>query len=203
MTEKRLTFGILCALSLFWLCAIAPAEEGKKSLTNEDFQRIAKKYLEAWGAGSGAPFIWVIVAMPNASVPLNIPGISFGVEGLPVAGVTREVRGYMIVVNGKMAPESSLSSFLHEFGHATYMRTHPNGAEPVAAEMAAILFFLEALGNEGLDELAYREARALTEMVDEPYKSAVARIADHPIWKNTHHRPGPKERAFNLGPWAR
>jgi hypothetical protein len=114
MTEKRLTFGILCALSLFWLCAIAPAEEGKKSLTNEDFQRIAKKYLEAWGAGSGAPFIWVIVAMPNASVPLNIPGISFGAEGLPVAGVTREVRGYMIVVNGKMAPEASLSSFLHE-----------------------------------------------------------------------------------------
>jgi len=49
--------------------------------------------------------------------------------------------------------------------------------------MAAILFFLEALGNEGLDELAYREARALTEMVDEPYKSAVARVADHPIWK--------------------
>jgi hypothetical protein len=49
--------------------------------------------------------------------------------------------------------------------------------------MAAILFFLEALGNEGLDELAYREARALTEMVDEPYKSAVARITDHPIWK--------------------
>ena len=176
MTEKRLTFGILCALSLFWLCAIAPAEEGKKSFTNEDFQRIAKKYLEAWGAGSGAPFIWVIVAMPNASVPLNIPGISFGVEGLPVAGVTREVRGYMIVVNGKMAPESSLSSFLHELAH-------PTGAEAVAAEMAAILFFLEALGNEGLDELAYREARALTEMVDEPYKSAVARIADHPIWK--------------------
>ena len=183
MTAKRLTFGILCALSLFWLCAIAPAEEGKKSLTNEDFQRIAKKYLEAWGAGPGAPFIWVIVAMPNASVPLNIPGISFGAEGLPVAGVTREVRGYMIVVNGKMAPESSLSSFLHELGHATYMRAHPSGAEPVAAEMAAILFFLEALGNEGLDELAYREARALTEMVDEPYKSAVAQLADHPIWK--------------------
>ena len=112
-----------------------------------------------------------------------IPGIAFGAEGLPVAGVTREVRGYMIVVNGKMAPESSLSSFLHELGHATYMRAHPNGAERVAAEMAAILFFLEALGNEGLDELAYREARALTEMVDEPYKSAVARIADHPIWK--------------------
>ena len=70
MTEKRLTFGILCALSLFWVCAIAPAQEGKKSLTNEDFQRIAKKHLEAWGAGPGAPFIWVIVAMPNASVPL-------------------------------------------------------------------------------------------------------------------------------------
>ena len=91
---------------------------------------------KAWGAGPGAPFIWVIVAMPNASVPLNIPGVAFGAEGLPVAGLTREVRGYMIVVNGKMAPESSLSSFLHEFGHATYMRTHPNGAEAVAAEMA-------------------------------------------------------------------
>ena len=82
MTEKRLTFGILCALSLFWLCAIAPAEEGKKSLTNEDFQRIARKYLEAWGAEPGAPFIWVILAMPNASVPLNIPGITFGPEGI-------------------------------------------------------------------------------------------------------------------------
>src|SRR6478609_5283694 len=39
------------------------------------------------------------------------------------------------------------------------------------AEMAAILFFLEALGNEGLDELAYREARALTEMVDDPIRA--------------------------------
>ena len=46
MTEKRLTFGILCALSLFWVCAIAPAQEGKKSLTNEDFQRIAKNILK-------------------------------------------------------------------------------------------------------------------------------------------------------------
>ena len=71
--------------------------------------------------------------MPNASVPLNIPGISFGAEGLSVAGVTREVRGYMIVVNDKMSPESSLSSFLHELGHATYMRAHPNGAEKVRA----------------------------------------------------------------------
>ena len=84
MTEKRLTFGILCALSLFWLCAIAPAEEDKKSLTNEDFQRIARKYLEAWGVEPGAPFIWVILAMPNASVPLNIPGITFGLEGMSV-----------------------------------------------------------------------------------------------------------------------
>jgi hypothetical protein len=57
--------------------------------------------------------------------------------------------------------------------------------------MAAILFFLEALGNEGLDELAYREARALTEMVDEPYKSAVARVADHPIWKKYSSPAGP------------
>jgi len=53
------------------------------------------------------------------------------------------------------------------------------------------LFFLEALGNEGLDELAYREARALTEMVDEPYKSAVARVADHPIWKKYSSPAGP------------
>jgi hypothetical protein len=92
-----------------------------------------------------------------------------------------------------MAPESSLSSFLHELGHATYMRTHPNGAEPVAAEMAAILFFLEALGNEGLDELAYREARALTEMVDEPYKSAVAR----------DRRPSDLEKILITGPALR
>jgi len=57
--------------------------------------------------------------------------------------------------------------------------------------MAAILFFLEALGNEGRDELAYREARALTEMVDEPYKSAVARVADQPIWKKYSSPAGP------------
>jgi len=45
--------------------------------------------------------------MPNASVPLNIPGITFGPEGF---------------VNGKMAPEITLSSFLRELGRATYMR---------------------------------------------------------------------------------
>ena len=184
MTEKRLTFGMLSAIALFWLCAIAPAQEGKNPLTNDDFQRIARKYLQAWGVEPGAPFIWVIVAMPNASVPLNIPGITFGAEGLPVTGMTREVRGYMIVVNGKMAPEIALSSFLHELGHATYMRTHPNGAEASAAELAAILFLLEALGTEGLDELAYGEARVFTDMAAaEPYKSAVAQIADHPVWK--------------------
>ena len=183
MTEKRLTFGILCALSLFWLCAIAPAQEGKKSLTNEDFQRIARKYLEAWGVEPGAPFIWVILAMPNASVPLNIPGITFGPEGMSVTSMTREVRGYMIVVNGKMAPEIALSSFLRELGRATYMRSNPNGTEEVAAETAAILFLLEALEKEGLDELAYREARVITEMAAaEPYRSAVAKIANHPIW---------------------
>ena len=61
------------------------------------------------------------------------------------------------------------------------MRAHLTGAE--LPQKMAQFCFSEALGNEGLDELAYREARAFTEMVDEPYKSAVARIADHPIWK--------------------
>jgi hypothetical protein len=184
MTAKRPTLSILSTIILFWLCANAPAQEATNRVTNADFQRIAKKYLEAWGAGPGAPFIWVIVAMPNASVPLNIPGVAFGDEGLPVAGLTREVHGYMIVVNGKMAPEIALTSFLHELGHATYMRAHPNGAEAGAAESAAILFLLEALGNERLDELAYSEARVYGDMAAaEPYKSAVAQIAENPIWK--------------------
>ena len=121
--------------------------------------------------------------MPNASVPLNIPGITFGPEGMSVTSMTREVRGYMIVVNGKMAPEIALSSFLRELGRATYMRANPNATEEVAAETAAILFLLEALEKEGLDELAYREARVITEMAAaEPYRSAVAKIANHPIW---------------------
>jgi hypothetical protein len=51
--------------------------------------------------------------------------------------MTREVRGYMIIVNGKMAPEIALSSFLRELGRAA------------AAE---------------------------------PYRSAVAKIANPPIW---------------------
>jgi hypothetical protein len=183
MTEKRRTLGIFSAITLCWLCAIAPAQEAKNSLTNADFQRIAKKYLEAWGAEPGAPFIWVIVAMPNASIPLNIPGITFGPEGMSVAGMTRELRGYMIVVNGKMAPEIALSSFLRELGRASYMQSNPNGNEEVAAETAAILFLLEALEKEGLDEVAYREAQVITEMAAaEPYRSAIAKIANHPIW---------------------
>jgi hypothetical protein len=121
--------------------------------------------------------------MPNASIPLNIPGITFGPEGMSVAGMTRELRGYMIVVNGKMAPEIALSSFLRELGRASYMRSNPNGNEEVAAETAAILFLLEALEKEGLDEVAYREAQVITEMAAaEPYRSAVAKIANHPIW---------------------
>jgi hypothetical protein len=83
--QKRLTLGmIFCVIALFWLGSLAPAQDGKNPLTNEDFQRIARKYLEAWGVEPGAPFIWVILAMPNASVPLNIPGITFGHEGMSV-----------------------------------------------------------------------------------------------------------------------
>ena len=42
---------------------------------------------------------------------------------------------------------------------------------------------LGALEKEGLDELAYREAQVITETATaEPYRSAVAKIANHPIW---------------------
>ena len=143
MIKERLTLGIIfCAIALVWLGSLAPAQDGKNPLTNADFQQIARKYLEAWGVEPGAPFIWVVLAMPNASVPLNTPGITFGPEGMSVASMTREVRGYMIVVNGKMAPEIALSSFLRELGRATYMRSNPNGTEEVAAETASILFLL-------------------------------------------------------------
>jgi hypothetical protein len=87
------------------------------------------------------------------------------------------------VLNAAMVPESLLSAFLHEYGHAEYRITHQDKYDEIASEVTAIRRSLELLGNEGFPELAYREAANVKEMTDsEPYKSAVARLVNDPLW---------------------
>src|SRR6185437_5453585 len=64
-----------------------------------------------------------------------------------------------------------------------YRLAHPGDFDDVASEIAAIKSSLTLLPKEGLESLAFREARAIREMANrDPYRSAVQRLADDPIW---------------------
>ena len=123
---------------------------------------------------------------------------------MPVAG--SDARGARLYDRCRMARWRPKAHFRH---FCTSSATRPICELPervptqLPQKWRQFCFSLKRWETKGSTNWHIERREPLTEMVDEPYKSAVARIADHPIWKNTHHRPGPKERAFNLGPWAR
>jgi Zn-dependent peptidase ImmA (M78 family) len=155
-------------------------------ITTADLQRIIKKYADIWNNDAKNASLWVVRADPGDSIA--IPGVTFSTRDKPKAGMNIPVRAHLIVLNKKMVPESSLSTFFHEYGHARYLVTHQLHEDEIGSETEAIRFSLEALSNEGYINLAYREAENVKEMAkEEPYKSAVARLANDPLWKKYGH----------------
>ena len=149
-------------------------------LTIEDIGKVIKRYTDLWNSDTRKAPLWVSGALPGSSIP--IPGINFGTTSQPKAGLSIPVHANLIVLNQDMLPESLLTTFLHEYGHTIYRDTQPVFDE-IDSEVEAIRYSLATLENEDLADLAYREAAAVLSMATEdPYKTAVARLASDPLW---------------------
>jgi hypothetical protein len=151
------------------------------ALTVEQVQPIVEKYVTEWNNRTPRHPLWVTLASPGD--PINVPGVTFGAVGGLKAGMELPICAHLIVINRIMVPESLLTTFTHEFGHAEYRVAHPNDWQEVDSEVAAIKSSLTILVKEGFDYLAFREANALKEMTrDEPYRSAIERLAADALW---------------------
>jgi hypothetical protein len=82
--------------------------------------------------------LWVALVNPGAAI--TIPNTTLGMNKDPqqVAGMTVRVRVQLVVLREDMKPESSLTTFFHEYGHACYEREHPSAINQVDSEVAAI-----------------------------------------------------------------
>lgn len=149
-------------------------------------QTIVGKYVGAWNSTSRDP-MWVILATPGDSI--NIPNVTFGNHDSVHAGMELPVRAQLIVLNKAMRPESLLSTFLHEYGHALYRVENPNAFNHIESEIFAIRHSLQALEAEGCQDLACQEAQTVIQMASaEPYRSAVERLQDDQLWRKYSER---------------
>jgi hypothetical protein len=153
-------------------------------MTREEVQLILQKYVNVWNGANHGCHLWVALANPGAAI--TIPDVTFGMSKDPqqVAGMNIRVHVQLIVLREDMTPESLLTTFFHEYGHACYEREHPGAINEVDSEVAAIHSSLELCVAEGSEELAYREAKSVKEIAaNEPYRSAVAKLADNELWR--------------------
>jgi hypothetical protein len=153
-------------------------------MTREEVQLILQKYVNAWNSANTGCHLWVALANPGAAI--TIPNTTFGMNKDPqqVVGMNVRVHFQLIVLREDMTPESLLTTFFHEYGHACYEREHPGAIDKVDSEVAAIRSSLELCVVEGVEELAYAEAKSVKEIAaDEPYRSAVAKLADDELWR--------------------
>jgi hypothetical protein len=150
-------------------------------LTLEQVQPIVQKWVDDWNKRHPENPLWV--SLLNPGDPINIPGVTFGTAANPKAGMELPIRAHLIVINRNMVPESVLTTFTHEYGHALYRLAHPNDFQEIDSEVEAIKSSLTILPSEGFEYHAYREAKAFKDMASaEPYRSAVERLAADPLW---------------------
>jgi hypothetical protein len=152
-------------------------------MTHADVQALIAKYTAVWNSDAQKAPLWVIGANPGDR--LQIPGVTFGnSRDLKKAGMEMPLRAHLIVINQAMIPESILTTFLHEYGHALHRYSTPSAWSRVDSEVEAIRFSLATLDSENLSQLAYREADAVKNMAsEEPYKSAITKLAENPVWR--------------------
>jgi hypothetical protein len=153
-------------------------------MTREEVQLILQKYVNIWNGANRGCHLWVALAYPGDAI--TIPDITFGMTKDPqrVAGMNVLVHIQLIVLREDMTPENLLTTFFHEYGHACYEREHSGALDEVDSEVAAIRSSLRLCVAEGFEELAYREAQLVKEIaVNEPYRSAVAKLADDELWQ--------------------
>jgi hypothetical protein len=144
-------------------------------------EAIVRRYVDAWDRNQENRPLWVVLASPGDAI--QIPGVTFGKAGEARAGMELPISAHLIVLNQAMIPDGLLKTFLHEYGHTIYRQSHQKDWDEIESEAYAIQYCINALSNEGLEELAYSEADAVMKMASsEPYRSAVARLQTHAIW---------------------
>lgn len=155
-------------------------------------EKLIKKYADLWNSNPANLPLWVIAAKPGDQI--NVPKITFRTAEGVTTGMEMLVQAHIIMLNEDLSPENLLSTFLHEYGHARYRAAHLDQFDEIASETEAIRYSLKALVEEGFPKLAHREALKIQQMAHvEPYKSAVLRLANDPVWSNSlldyHARP--------------
>jgi hypothetical protein len=152
-----------------------------QALTLEQVQFVVNKYTNEWNARNPQYPLWVYTTGPGD--PISVPGAGANF-GRDKGGMEIAIHAEVILLNKSMVPESILTTFTHEYGHAQYRLAHPTNFDTVDSEVAAIRSSLTILPKESFESLAYREAKAIKEMANmEPYKSALQKLANDPLWK--------------------
>lgn len=160
--------------------ACAQLKPGEQ-MTPDEAHAIIREASDAWNSDSkNANWpVNVRYAKPGDSISITLSIGTFPQEG----GMTTPFSGQVIVVNSEFIPESQVQTLFHELGHAHYNNRNPGVNNQIDSQAAAFKFSLESLAACD-EELAYREGVAILGMsTAEPSKSALARIANDPIWK--------------------
>ncbi|MEI7827947.1 MAG: hypothetical protein WCI87_09185 [Euryarchaeota archaeon] len=154
-TMKIRTTSLLLAIAIFG-CMVQSArgqKDVRPPMTLADIQPLLTKYTAQWNADTRKSPLWVVDANPGD--PLNIPGVTFGDIHDPKAGMELPIKAQLIVINQAMVPESILTTFLHEYGHALYRYSASEVWDPIDSEAEAIRFTLVALDSENLAQLPH------------------------------------------------
>lgn len=166
----------------------------REPMTLDEAQAIIMETQDAWNSDSGNANWRVLVLREKPGDSIAVPVGTFPQDVKAGMSLSVAFRGQVIVLNLGMKPESLVQTLFHELGHARYnsispaaeinaLSGSPDVQREIDSEATAIKFSLESLAACD-EELAYREAAAILEMSKaEPYKSAVAKIANDPIWK--------------------
>jgi hypothetical protein len=151
-------------------------------MTREEVLEVITQVSLAWNNDPANEKVWVIGANPGDLV--SIPNyVRFHSTEKPAAGMTINLRGFAMILNMGIVPDSLLTTFFHELGHVKHRQDLGREFDPIESEIWAVKFSLEALESHGCVALAYREAEAIKTMASEdPYRSAVELLKNDPVW---------------------
>lgn len=134
------------------------------------------------------PFANIEVHFTENGLPPLPLGIKRDAPKGTVGACIKAGNTYLIGVHRRLKPPARLSTFFHEYGHATY-RAESNeddseGPGLVHSEMAAMLSSLCLPDEEGLPEVAAVSAIGILSIVNlrDEYRKAFEHISQNPLW---------------------
>jgi hypothetical protein len=134
-------------------------------MTLEDVNKIMLRYVQNWNKSNPMAPLYLMATKKR--------GFHFGYGG-----------HLIFVRTDDIAPENVLAAFFHAYGQAEYERDHSGPINEFEAEAFAIRRSLELFVAEDFEDLAYRVAANIKALAaNEPYRSAVERLANDDLWR--------------------